>query len=102
MIKAIISKLVVHGIGRKFPTFLTTGWNHVYFWQTDVGHTLGEINASVWSDSIVFSVFTLEFSNGTQVSFWRDSIANAAVEVESQNDDFWVYCTTGGQWNHEY
>ena len=83
-------------------TGLTTGWNDFYAWSVDVGHTLGEVNASIWVDSVEFSVFTLEFANGTQVSFWRDSIANASVEVEAVTDTFWVYCTVAGEWKHSY
>ena len=60
------------------------------------------MNTSILADSIVFESITLEFANGTEVTFWKDSIAHMSIQVESTDDKLWIYVTASGTWYHNY
>jgi len=82
-------------------TILNTGWNNVTVWEEDIGHTLGEVNASIWSDGIQFTV--LSYYNGTYWTFRRGYSWNANVIVSSSSGTrFYIYVTVAGTWSHTY
>lgn len=85
-------------------TELSAGWNNFTAWSVDVGHTLGEINASIWNEGIQFTVISIYYyTNSTYYTFVRGYSVNANYEVVSTNDKIFVYCNaTGGTWTHSY
>jgi len=88
-------------------TILVVGWNNFDAWSVDVGHTLADVNVSLWLDNVNFTVIVIEYANGTRVGLVYDQdtgeyIGNEAAVVESTNDKFWIYCLEVGEWYHTY
>lgn len=81
-------------------TFLVVGWNDFSAWSVDVGHTLGEINASLNADNVNWTIVSKY--NGTYYTFVKDYHWNADIEILSTSDTIYVYCLEAGVWNHEY
>jgi len=82
--------------------FLQTGWNNFTAWSVDVGHTLGEINASILRDGIGFRFIVLRYTNGTEYVFVYGYTVNKDVAVLSTDDVLFVYVTVEGYWTHTY
>lgn len=83
------------------PTTLTTGWNNFTARTVDVGHTLSEVNASLYIDSINFVEFIFEYANGSRYVFFPDWSGDAAITVTADGK-FWILCAATGTWRHEY
>jgi len=99
------SDLVVRGIGRILPTKLYVGWNNFSPWNEDINKTLGVVNASLQFDNINFTHIVLEYSNGTRVGLVYENgifIGFETAQVQSSNDEFWIYCLEAGEWLHTY
>jgi hypothetical protein len=106
-IQGFFSKIVIRGIGRKFPTQLNVGWTNFQVWNVDVGYTLSDVNGSLNLDNINWTAIVLEYQNGTRVSLvWEQDtgeyIGFETAVIESINDEFWIYCLEAGEWNHNY
>jgi hypothetical protein len=83
-------------------TPLSIGWNNFTAWSVDVGKTLGQVNASLNSDSISWTMCVLEYANTTRYVFVYGYSYNANIQVQSINDKFYIYCNTAGDWYHTY
>ena len=91
----------VRGIDIRPPTPLGTGWNDVETWSEDVGHTLGDINASIWAAGI--QLYAITYINATgYYSFHYTLQFNVNVAVFAESETLRLYCNTAGNWNHEY
>lgn len=101
-IRAWPSYLVMRGTGVRPPSSLVVGWNELAAWPRDVTHNLGEVNASLNSEIINWTVIVLEYANGSQYLFVDNYTINAAVMVESVDDNLWLFIGTVDTWNHEY
>lgn len=106
-IKAYPEYLYVRGLGRKFPSFLTEGWNQLTCWGEDVGHTLGEVNASLFLDDVNWVVIIIDYQNGTMWELIWDQVedeyyGDPAHFVNSSSDILAIYCLEVGEWNHDY
>jgi hypothetical protein len=83
-------------------TSLTYGWNGFLAWQVDNGQTLGTINASLNSQSIDWSIITVDFLNGTQRSLVCNTSYNSEITVASGSELF-IYCLDlAAIWHHTY
>jgi hypothetical protein len=83
------------------PTFLTVEWNEINPWSEDVGHTLAEVNASVWADGV--ELYGLVYINATQhYEFYFEYEYYAAAVIVSTDDTLRLWCNTGGSWYHNY
>jgi len=83
-------------------THLEVGWNNFTAWARDVGHTLGEVNASLNLEGINWTDIVLEFPNGTQVAFHYGFTVNANVTVTSTEDTFYIWVNVEDDWHHYY
>ena len=83
-------------------TELNVEWSGFTVWSTDVGKTLGQINASLNLDLISWETIVLEYTNGTQYVFVYEQIFNSDVLVVSTSDTLYTYCNVAGTWRHTY
>lgn len=81
---------------------LSVGWNNFTAWQLDVGHTLGQVNASLNSDGIDWSQIVLEYTNGSRYIFVYEWGGDVDVEVTSTDDRFYILVNVQGEWCHNY
>jgi len=98
-------EVIIEIVGTASFTPLYTGWNNFAAWSVDVGHTLADVNASLWLDNINWTVIEIEYANGTRVSLVYDDGEYIGVEmaaVNSTDDEFWIYCLEAGEWYHTY
>jgi len=97
------SQLVMRGTGVRPPTNLAVGWNQVAAWGRDLTHTLAEVNASLNSESISWTVIVLEYANGSEYGFiYGYHIDDTSHVVNAMNDYVWLFINVVDTWNHEY
>ena len=86
------------------PTTLNYEWNTIgaSVIAREVGHSLGEINASLNYDSINWTVITVDYLNGTQWSMLYNTSYNADCMVVA-GSEVWIYCLdVTATWTHTY
>jgi hypothetical protein len=88
----------IHVLAR---TPLTVGWNSFTTCTADVGHTLSQVNTSLYTDSINYVEFVFEYANGTRYVFFPDWGGDATVPVTSDGK-FYILCNVAGTWWHTY
>jgi hypothetical protein len=83
-------------------TVLNVGWNNLTIWNTDVGRTLGQVNASLNLDNVNWAVITVDYLNGTQWSLVYGTSYNSEKVIVSTNNRLYIYCNVAGTWGHTY
>jgi hypothetical protein len=81
---------------------LSVGWNNVTLFEIDVDKTLGRVNESLNSESINWSVLTVDYGNGTQWSLVYGTHFNSEKLIASTSNVLYIYCNAVGTWGHDY
>lgn len=92
---------IVYGAGFEL-TGLSVGWNELSAWTEDVGHTLGEVNASLTADSLEWQYIVLWEANGDQRGIFILGIDWDYDVVVVTGDQFEIWCDAEGSWTHTY
>jgi hypothetical protein len=82
-------------------TDLTSDWNGLDPYTTDIGHSLGEVNASLNYNGIQWSALAIAYTNGTQVGMIYGHTGDLTYNVIS-GCKIWIWCIAAGQWEHHY
>lgn len=83
-------------------TYLDINWNNVPASPIDIGHTLGDVNASLNFDSINWMWITVDYQNGTQWSLQYGTTYNAEYTV-TEGSKIWIDCLdVTATWTHTY
>ena len=99
-IVAFSMSIRIRGVGDILPTKLYVGWNEFSAWTEDVGKTLEQICANIQFGSIGSTVVIKV--NGTEYRYDYGYEPNTTIQILATSDEEQIYCTTGGDWFHDY
>ena len=77
-------------------------WNTVFLWGNDYNKNFTQVNASLVYDSVSFTYFVVEWTNGTQCEFIYGQTQNVAVVITLEAVKIHVWATVDGSWSHYY